>query len=101
MEVGMMELLINVIAWATGLVGLVFILLPDRLGRIEQLLNTPWGDRELGSLRTGIRGERALEQALNRPLPGPTVTWDGWSRRHPRVVGALLCLLAVGLWWSL
>jgi len=95
------EILTNIIAFSIGLVGLVFILLPDRLERIEQFLNAPWGGQELASLRTGIKGEQALERVLNSNLPGPTLNWDGWARRYPRVTGLLFCLSATGLWWGL
>jgi hypothetical protein len=86
---------------ATGLVGLVFLLFPDRIIHLEDRLNTPWGDREVTALRLGLRGEQAIEQAINRSVLDQQLTWDGWARNHPRVVGIVLCLVAAVLWWQL
>jgi hypothetical protein len=93
------HLLPFVIAAATGLVGLIFLLFPQRIGPLEDILNAHWGNRELTALRLGLRGEQALERVLNRPVLDRNITWDGWARRHPRRVGAVLCLLAAGLCW--
>lgn len=89
------------VALAIGLVGVLFLFCPQWIGRIEEKLNANWGARELVSLRTGLVAERALEQALNRDIQGSRITWDGWTKRYPRPVGAALCLLAAWLWWSL
>jgi hypothetical protein len=86
---------------ATGLVGLIFLLFPDRILRLEDKLNAPWGDREVMSLRLGLRGEQAIEQTINRNVLDKQLTWDGWTKKHPRVVGAALCLVAAVMWWQL
>jgi hypothetical protein len=85
----------------TGLVGLVFLLFPNRISHLEDKLNAPWGDREVISLRLGLRGEQAIEQTINRNVLDKQLTWDGWTKKHPRVVGAALCLVAAVLWWQL
>ena len=89
------------ITLAIGLVGLVFLLFPDRISRLEDKLNAPWGDRELTALRIGMPGEEAVEQVINRNVLDQKVTWDGWTRQYPRFVGAALCLVAVLLWWQI
>jgi hypothetical protein len=86
---------------ATGLVGLIFLLFPDRIHRLEDKLNAPWGDREVISLRLGLSGEQDIEQTINRNVLEKQLTWDGWTKKHPRVVGAALCLVAAVLWWQL
>jgi hypothetical protein len=86
---------------ATGLVGLVFLLFPDRIARLEERLNAPWGDREVTALRLGLRAEQDIEQAINRTVLDQQLTWDGWARSHPRFVGIALCLVAALLWWQL
>jgi ABC-type phosphate transport system permease subunit len=89
------------IALLTGLVGLAFLFFPNRIRQLEERLNTPWGDRELASLRIGIRGEQAVEQVMNRNVLATEIVWDGWLRRHPRLVGVALCLLAMWFGWQL
>ena len=85
----------------TGLIGLVFLLIPDRIVRLEAMLNAPWGDREVTALRLGVRGEHDIEQAINRNVLDKRLTWDSWTKDHPRTVGMLLCLVAALLWWQL
>ena len=85
---------------ATGLVGLIFLLFPDRIHRLEDKLNAPWGDREVISLRLGLRGEQAIEQTINRNVLDKQLTWDGWTKQHPRIVGMALCLVAALLYWQ-
>ncbi len=94
-------LLIWCITAVTGLVGVVFLLLPDRIRQLERRLNAPWGDRELLSLRLGLRREHAVEQIMNRNILDKEVIWDSWSRQHPRLVGAVLCVIAAWLGWQL
>lgn len=89
------------ISLAIGLVGLVLLLFPDRISRLEDKLNAPWGDRELTALRIGMPGEQAVEQVINRNVLDQKISWDGWARRYPRLVGAALCLVAVLLWWQI
>ena len=86
---------------ATGFVGLVFLLFPDRVHRLEARLNAPWGNREVTALRLGLRGEDTIEQTLNRNVLDKQITWDDWAKNHPRVVGVALCLVSVVLWWQL
>lgn len=88
------------IALLAGLVGVAFLLFPDRIRQLEERLNKPWGDRELVSLRVGLRGEQAVEQAINRNVLATEIVWDGWLRRHPRLVGIALCLLAAWIGWQ-
>lgn len=90
-------ILMMCIALATGLVGIVFLFFPDRIKQLEERLNAPWGDRELASLRFGLRGEETVEQVMNRDVLAREITWDNWLRRHPRLVGIALCLLAIWL----
>jgi len=93
----MPTILMLCIALVTGLVGLVFLIFPDRIRQLEERLNAPWGDREVASLRIGVRGEEAIEQAMNRDVLSRQIVWDGWLQRNPRLVGVALCLLAVWL----
>jgi hypothetical protein len=53
------------------------------------------------ALRLGLNAEQAIEQAINRNVLDKQLTWDGWAKRHPRLVGAALCLVAAVLWWQL
>jgi len=85
----------------TGAVGMVFLFFPDRIAQLEAWLNAPWGNREVASLRFGLRGEHSLEQVINRNVLTTSLVWDGWLRRHPRLVGAALCLLSLWLGWQL
>ena len=85
----------------TGLAGLVFLLFPDHIHRLEETLNAPWGEREVTALRLGLRGEETIEQTLNQSVLDKQLTWDGWAKEHPRVVGIALCLVAAMLWWQL
>jgi hypothetical protein len=89
------------ITFAIGLVGFIFLLFPDRIKYLEDKLNAPWGDREIMSLRLGLRGEQAIEQTINRNVLDKQLTWDGWTKQHPRVVGIALCMVAAVLWWQL
>jgi hypothetical protein len=91
------DILILCITLVTGIVGLVFLFFPDRIRQLEARLNAPWGDREVASLRIGVRGEEAIEQAMNRDVLSRQIVWDGWLQRNPRPVGVALCLLAVWL----
>jgi hypothetical protein len=93
--------LIICISAATGVFGLLFLLFPNSIERLEMHLNAPWGDREVTALRLGLNAEQAIEQAINRNVLDKQLTWDGWAKRHPRLVGAALCLVAVVLWWQL
>lgn len=86
---------------ATGLVGLLFLLFPGSVKRLEEMLNAPWGDREIMSLRLGLRSEQAIEQTINRNVLDQEISWDGWTKRHPRLVGLALCLVSIALWWQL
>ena len=85
----------------TGLVGLVFLLFPDQINRLEDKINAPWGNREVTALRLGLRGEQAIEQTINSNVLDKQLTWDGWAKKHPRVVGIALCLFSAMLWWQL
>lgn len=85
------------ISVATGLVGMIFLLVPARIRALETRLNAPWGERELLSLRIGVRGERDLERVLNRHILAGQVVWDDFLLRRPRLFGAALCLLALWL----
>ncbi len=89
------------ITLATGLIGLVFLLIPDRIAQLEAWLNARWGNREVASLRFGLSGEQTLEEIINRDVLAHKITWDGWTKRHPRLVGIALCLVAVSLWWQM
>ena len=97
----MPTILILSITIATGLVGLVFLLFPGRIHRLEARLNAPWGDREVTALRLGVQGEQEIEQAINRNVLDTQLTWDAWTKRHPRIVGTALCLVAAVLWWQI
>jgi protein-S-isoprenylcysteine O-methyltransferase Ste14 len=88
------------IAIVTGLVGILFLFFPDRIRQLEARLNARWGDRELATVHFGTHGEQAVERAMNREVVSREVVWDGWLLQHPRLVGAVLCLLAVWLVWQ-
>ena len=89
------------ITFAIGLVGLVFLLFPDQINRLEDKINAPWDNREVTALRLGLHGEQAIEQTINRNVLDKQLTWDGWAKKYPRFVGAAFCLLSVVLWWQL
>jgi hypothetical protein len=93
--------LMLVITIAIGLVGLLFLLFPGSIQRLEAWLNAPWGEREVTALRLGLNGEQAIEQAINRNVLDTQLTWDAWTKRHPRIVGTALCLVAAVLWWQI
>lgn len=93
----MPDILLLIITLVTALVGVVFLFFPDRIRQLEERLNTPWGDRELASLRIGVRGEETIEQVMNRDVLPRQIVWDGWLRQNPRLVGFALCLLAAWL----
>ncbi len=90
----MTDSLILIVAVALLLSGLLMVLFPHRLDRVERALNKPVGARPVLSLRAGIPGERDIEEILNRPVLRRAVYWDHWVRRQPRVVGALLLAAA-------
>jgi hypothetical protein len=94
-------ILMLAITIAIGLVGLLFLLFPDSIQRLEARLNAPWGDQEVTALRLGLRGEQAIEQTINRNVLEKQLSWDGWAKKHPRVVGIALCLVSAGIWWQL
>lgn len=97
----MTDYLITAIVIALLLPGLLMVLFPQVLDRLERALNRPVGERPVFSLRAGIPGERQAEAILNRPVLGRAVYWDRWIRRRPRAFGialvaaAALCLAAV------
>ena len=85
------------IALAIGLVGILFLFFPERIRRLEAMLNARWGDREVATVRFGTGVEQAVEQFMNRDVLPQQIVWDSWLQKHPRIVGAVLCLLAVWL----
>ena len=89
------------IALAIGLVGILFLFFPQRIRELEARLNARWGDREVATVRFGTEGEQVVEQVMNREVLSQQIVWDGWLQRYPRVVGAVLCLLAVWLAWQI
>ncbi len=89
------------IAILTGLLGILFLCFPAWIGRLEEGLNAPWGGREIGAVRLGLSAEENVEQIINRDVLARRVTWDGWAKSHPRVIGVALCLVAVGLGWQM
>jgi len=93
------EYLLFFVAFAVSFVGIVFLLFPDQVAKLESRLNATWGEQEIGAVRLGLPGEQRLEQALNRSVPEKRVTWDRWAHNHPRLTGTFLCLGAGVLWW--
>lgn len=91
----MIESLLVIVAVALLVAGVLMMLSPQGLEPLERILNQPVGERALLSLRTGIRGEQAIEEVLNRPVLMWATYWDRWIRRKPRAAGALL--LAAGV----
>lgn len=85
------------IAIANGLVGLMFLYLPDRIRPFEAWLNAPVGNREMAALRLGLQGERVVEQLLSRVVLSRQIIWDDWLVDHPRLFGMTLCALALWL----
>lgn len=88
------------IALAIGLVGILFLFFPERIRRLEAMLNARWGDREVATVRFGTEVEQAVEQVMNRDILPQQIVWDSWLQRYPRLVGAVLCLLAVLVAWQ-
>ncbi len=93
--------LILVITIATGLLGILFLCFPAWISRLEDRLNAPWGEWEIAAVRLGLPAEQDVEQVINRDVLDQRITWDGWAKRHPRVIGVALCLVAVGLGWQM
>jgi hypothetical protein len=97
----MIQCLILTVAVAWLLAGLLMVLFPKALPRVEQALNRPVGGRSLMALRAGIPAEKEIEEVLNRPVLMRAIYWDQWIRRQPRAVGVLmlaaaaLCIAAV------
>lgn len=94
------DILMLSIAVATGLVGLLFLYLPDHIRSIEAWLNTPCGNRELVGLRLGLRRERVAENAMNRIVISRKIVWDDCLVAHPRLSGLLMCALALRLFMT-
>ena len=90
----MTEYLILILAVAMLLLGLLIVLFPGLLERLERALNRPVGERPVLSLRAGIPGERDVEKVINRPVLMKAIYWDQWIRRQPRVLGVLLLAAA-------
>ena len=82
------------IAAPCAALGALMLLLPGALPRIEEFLNRDLGSREVFALRLGLSFEKRLEQRLNAAVLQESVVWDGALRRHPRVTGASLCVVA-------
>ena len=90
--------LIVVVAALVGLWGLVFLLFPRGVARIEKKLNSAWGEREVLSIRLGVPGERPAERVLNKPVLARAFYWDRWAHSYPRLTGAVMCIVAALLW---
>ena len=75
-------------------VGILFLVFPNAALVLEDKLNATWGAQEITAVRFGFAGEQGVEQMLNRNVLEQRITWDGWSRTHPRLTGVSLCLLA-------
>lgn len=87
------DFLIISIAIALSVVATIFLFMPQLVPRLEQKLNSPWGEREIIAIRLGMSGEDRLEKVLNRPVLNRHVYWDGWARRYPRITGLSLYVL--------
>lgn len=85
------------ISIANGLVGLMFLYMPDRVRPFEAWFNAPVGNREMAALRLGLQGERIAEQLMNRVVQSRQIIWDDWLLEHPRLFGMALCTLAIWL----
>lgn len=90
----MANYLILTIAIVLLLSGLLMLLFPQLLDRVEHVLNRSVGSRPVLSLRAGLPGERHIEEVLNRPVLWRAIYWDLWVRRRPRAVGAALLAAA-------
>ncbi len=90
----MTEFLILLLAMAMLLLGMLMVLFPALLERLEQGLNRPVGGRPVVSIRAGLPGEQDIEKVLNRPVLMKSIYWDQWIRRQPRAFGALLLAAA-------
>lgn len=91
----MIEYLILTVAITLVFFGLLMVLFPNALDRLERALNRPVGERRVMSLRAGLPGEQDIEEILNRPVLNRAIYWDRWLRRQPRALGALLLAAAV------
>lgn len=89
------------IAIITGLVGLVFLYLPERIRSFEAWLNLPCGNHQVAALRMGLHVEQSIEHALNRIVTSRQIIWDDWLLEHPRLTGMVMCALALKLVVSL
>lgn len=98
----MHEALIPIVGLLAASWGALFLLAPDAVSRIEEIMNAPFSPGYLFALRLGWRCEHLIEDALNRPVLGYSFHWDGFIRRNPRSFGAALltgglALLLVGV----
>lgn len=85
------------IAIANGLVGLMFLYLPDHVRPFEAWINSPVGNHEMSALRLGQQGERITDQLVNRVVQSRQIIWDDWLVDHPHLFGMALCGLAIWL----
>ena len=85
------------IAIANGLVGLMFLYLPDYIRPFESWINSPVGNREMSALHLGQQGVRLVDQFMNRVVLSRQIIWDDWLVEHPRLFGMTLCALAIWL----
>lgn len=74
--------------------GVLLLVAPGAIPRLESALNRRCGAREVSALRLGLRGEQHAEAWLNRPVGERRLEWDGWLRSRPRLSGAGLLALA-------
>ncbi len=93
------ELLVIIIALLTAVFGLLFLLQPNLIPKLEQHLNRPWGEREIISLRLGLPAEDIFEDFANRPVLQKRLEWDHALLASPRITGIALCLCATLLYW--
>lgn len=78
-------------------VGVLLVLVPGAMARVEEVMNAPLGRTYVFALRLGSRCEEVLEEPLNRPILQRGVYWDGFVRRRPRLAGALFLLAGVAV----
>ncbi len=77
--------------------GLVFLLLPQQLSKLNNKLNTPIGGQEIMSIRLGFSRELNIEEYLNKRVGYHDVSWDQWAYSHPKKTGISLTVLGLAI----
>lgn len=93
----LVDILVWTITFCIFSLGLIMLFFPASIVKIEDKLNSTWGNTEVLSLRLGSKAEKHTENILNRPVLEKSIVWDAWSKTNPRLTGIVLCLSALVL----